>query len=91
MFLVVTNRHGDLLAVVRSLLDLHEAEGGMASVARSPPLVLIRLNDNYCLSVHTAPNSEKEPNCYQPGLCTFCSKCKFCFRQSKASAKERSK
>ena len=25
-------------------------------------MVLISLNDNYCLSVHTAPNSVKEPN-----------------------------
>ena len=31
-------------------------------MARSPPMVLINLNDNYCLSVHIAPNSVKEPN-----------------------------
>ena len=61
VLLVVTNRLGDLLAVVRSPLDLPEAEGG-ASVARSPPMVLISLNDNYCLNVHTAPNSVKELN-----------------------------
>ena len=29
--------------------------------------------------------------CSQPGLCTFCSKCKLFFKQPKASAKERSK
>ena len=31
-------------------------------MARSPPVVLISLNDNYSLHVHTAPNSVKEPN-----------------------------
>ena len=41
VLLVVTNRLGDLLAVVRSPLDLPEAEGGVAFVARSPPVVLI--------------------------------------------------
>ena len=62
MLLVVTNWHGDLLAVVQSQLDHQKAEGGVASVARTPPVVLISLNDNYCLSVHTAPNSVKVPN-----------------------------
>ena len=62
VLLVVTNRLGDLLAVVRSPLNLPEAEGGVAFVARSPPVVLISLNDNYCLNVHTAPNSVKKPN-----------------------------
>ena len=62
VLLVATNRLGDLLAVVRSPLDLPEAEGGAVSVARGPPVVLISLNDNYCLNVHTAPNSVKEPN-----------------------------
>ena len=31
-------------------------------MAQSPPMVLISLNDNYCLNIHTAPNSVKEPN-----------------------------
>ena len=60
MLLLVTNRHGDLLAIVQIHLDHQEAEGGVASAAQSPPVVLISLNDNYCLSVHTAPNSVKE-------------------------------
>ena len=91
VFLVVTNRLGDLLAVVRSSLDLQEAEGGAASVARSPPVVLISLNDNYCLNFHTALNSVKEPNVGFVPARTFCSKCKFCFKQPEASAKERSR
>ena len=91
MFLVVTNRLGDLLAIVRSSLDLQEAEGGAASVTRSPPVVLISLNDNYCLNFHTALNSVKEPNVGFVPARTFCSKCKFCFKQPEASAKERSK
>ena len=48
VLLVVTNRHGDLLAIVRNPLDLQEAEGGVASVARRTPVVLISINDNYC-------------------------------------------
>ena len=62
MLLMVTNRHGDLLATVQIQLDHQEVEGGVASMARSPPVVLISLNENYCLNVHTAPNSVKEPS-----------------------------
>ena len=63
MLLVVTSQHGDLLAVVWSLTDLQKTEEGVASVVRSPPpVVLISLNDNYCLNAHTDPNSVKEPN-----------------------------
>ena len=56
----VTNQHGGLLAVVQIQLDHQKADGGVASAAQSPPMALISLNANYCLSVHTAPNSVKE-------------------------------